>query len=122
MNGPDILLRVAARYERRPEQWHQGSSFRFAGADAQAHDDVHDYVEWREIPANLKPLVTGCCAFGLISRVAGEEAEELGGSATELLARWCQAAGFITIGDWNDRPERTVDEIIDGLREAAALR
>jgi hypothetical protein len=64
------------------------------------------------------PSGTCWCVLGAIKR-AGDFANDLNPAAEALRA--ALGVGYGGIPDWNDAPERTQDEVVAKLREAAAL-
>lgn len=60
------------------------------------------------------------CALGAIEAVSGE-AWVFDSIAAEAAQRLCEAipAQDGTVGDWNDAPERTIDDVLDAFRHAA---
>jgi hypothetical protein len=103
MTPQDILTKAAELLESSPTAWTQNHIARDEGG-------------WPD-KAN-SPNACSWCALGAIAKAQNlPDAPQANNPASMLLVL---RLGVTSIANWNDAPERTREDVINGLRSAAA--
>lgn len=109
MSAREILTDIAKELTEHPERWGQGALCADANGEPVGFDD---------------PTITKCCLWGHVIKRARSPCTTYGPflierrEARELFEK---AVGAADIWRWNDRPERTVEEVVGACHKAAAL-
>jgi hypothetical protein len=104
MTPQDILTKAAALLESSPTAWTQSVIARNAAG---------------RVAAPNSPEACSWCALGAIAKVRGQPyATRTNCPATQLLETYLGEYA----GNYNDRPQRTREEVIAALRGAAELQ